>query len=69
METPTPLGEAMLDKLCGVLQRISGKEVILTEEITPGLIGGVRIDLEGKVYDGSIHTQLERMEESIEQGY
>ena len=48
---------------------ISGKEVILHEETDPGLIGGVRIELEGRVYDGSVRTQLEKMKQRIERGY
>ncbi|MFQ5850268.1 MAG: ATP synthase F1 subunit delta [Candidatus Binatia bacterium] len=62
---PTTLGKATLEKLRGVLQSTCGKEVILKEETEPRLIGGVLIELEGKVYDGSIRTQLERMKESI----
>ncbi|MFQ5541468.1 MAG: ATP synthase F1 subunit delta, partial [Candidatus Binatia bacterium] len=67
--SPTSLGEATLEKLRKILQTIRGKVVILKEETDPGLVGGVLIELEGKVYDGSIRTQLERMKESIGQGY
>ncbi len=67
--SPAPLGEATLEKLRKTLQTIQGKLVILKEETDPGLVGGVLIEMEGKVYDGSIRTQLERMKESIEQGY
>ncbi len=67
--SPAPLGEATLEKLRKTFQTIRGKLVILKEETDPGLVGGVLIELEGKVYDGSIRTQLERMKESIEQGY
>ena len=43
--------------------------MILKEETDPELIGGVLIEMEGKVYDGSIRTQLEGMKEIIERGH
>ncbi|MFQ5902605.1 MAG: ATP synthase F1 subunit delta, partial [Candidatus Binatia bacterium] len=64
-----PLEEVMLEGLREVLQRISGKRVVLHQETDPGLIGGVLIQLEGKIYDGSVRTQLERMKERIGRGY
>ena len=35
----------------------------------PGLIGGVLVEFEGKVYDGSVRTQLEKMKQRIARGY
>lgn len=64
-----PLEAAMLDRLREALSRLSGKEVVLKPESDPGLIGGVVIQLEGKVYDGSVRTQIEKMKERIERGY
>ncbi len=66
--SPSPLGDGMMENVNRVLKGICGKEVILKEETRPDLIGGLLIELEGKVYDGSIRTQLERMKESIERG-
>ena len=66
---PNPLEAAMLEGLREALRRVSGKEVVLKEESDPGLIGGLVIQLEGKVYDGSVRTQLDKMKERIERGY
>jgi F-type H+-transporting ATPase subunit delta len=66
--SPSPLGDGMMENVNRVLKGICGKEVILKEETRPDLIGGLLIELEGKIYDGSILTQLERMKESIERG-
>lgn len=63
------LEEVMLEGLRQVLQRISGKKVVLHQETDPGLIGGALIQLEGKIYDGSVRTQLERMRECVGRGY
>lgn len=67
--TPTPAEAELLERLRAVLKRISGKEVVLEAESDPGLIGGVVIELEGKIYDGSVRAQLEKMTERIERGY
>ena len=66
---PHLLETAAMEKLREALGRVSGKEVVLQEESDPGLIGGVVIQLEGKVYDGSVRTQIEKMRERIERGY
>jgi len=66
--TPDNLGQETKDNLTRVLKGICGKEVILKEEIRRDLIGGLLIELEGKVYDGTIRTQLETMKETIKRG-
>jgi F-type H+-transporting ATPase subunit delta len=63
------LESAMLDQIRRQLGIISGKEVVLQQETDPCLLGGVLIELEGKVYDGSIQTQLEKMRQRIARGY
>jgi len=65
----SPLEPPMLEQLRKVLREISGKEVVLQEESDPDLIGGILIELEGKVYDGSVRTQLEKMKQRIARGY
>ena len=59
------LDRAMIDSLSGRLRSLSGKEVILQQEVEPALLGGLMVELEGKVYDGSIRTQLEKMKQRI----
>jgi F-type H+-transporting ATPase subunit delta len=63
------LEPAMVDRVRGQLHNISGKEVVLQQEIDPGLLGGVLVELEGQVYDGSIRTQLEKMKQRVARGY
>jgi F-type H+-transporting ATPase subunit delta len=65
----SPLEAPMLDRLREVLGRISGKEVVLHQETDDSLIGGVLIELQGKIYDGSVRTQLERMKQRVVRGY
>ena len=63
------LEAAMVEQLRARLRSISGKEVVLQQETESGLLGGLLIELEGKVYDGSIRTQLEKMKQRIARGY
>ena len=42
---------------------------MLHEETEPGLLGGVVIELEGTIYDGSVRTQLEKMKQRIAREY
>ena len=65
----SPLETAMIERLREVLGGISGKRVVLHQETDPGLIGGLVVELAGKVYDGSVRTQLEKMKERITRGY
>jgi F-type H+-transporting ATPase subunit delta len=64
-----PLAPGQLEQLRATLREISGKEVVLHEDTDPALIGGLLVELEGKVYDGSVRTQLEKMKQRIARGY
>ena len=63
------LEPAMFEQLRRQLGAISGKEVVLEQSIDPSLVGGLLVDMEGIVYDGSIRTQLEKMKQRIARGY
>ena len=66
---PDPLAATTLARMREALGKVSGKEVVLQQESDPGLIGGAVIQLEGKVYDGSVRTQIEKMRARTERGY
>lgn len=61
----SPLEPVVLEHLSTALRRISHKEVVLHEETDSGLIGGLVVEFEGKVYDGSVRTQLEKMKQRV----
>jgi F-type H+-transporting ATPase subunit delta len=65
----SPLAAGQLEELTGALEAISGKDVVLHQESDRALIGGLVVELEGKIYDGSIRTQLENMKRRIARGY
>ena len=65
----TALESAMVERVRGQLRAISGKTVILQQVVDPDLLGGLQVELEGKIYDGSVRTQLEKMKQRIARGY
>ena len=65
----SPIETVHLERLLETLRRISGKEVLLHQAVDPALIGGLLVELEGKVYDGTVSSQLEKMRQRIARGY
>jgi F-type H+-transporting ATPase subunit delta len=63
------LEPASVEQLRARLRAVSGKEIVLQEEVDPQLLGGLLIELAGTVYDGSVRTQLEKMKQRIARGY
>jgi F-type H+-transporting ATPase subunit delta len=63
------LGSGVVDQLRDSLRRLSGKDVVVREENDPELIGGLVVELEGRVYDGSVRTQVEKMAQRSARGY
>lgn len=48
-----------------VLSRMTGKEIRIDYQVDPEIIGGVVVRLGGRIIDGSIRRQLERLRDSI----
>jgi F-type H+-transporting ATPase subunit delta len=46
-------------------ESITGRRVLETIEVDPDLLGGVTVEAEGRVYDGSVRTQLARLERQM----
>jgi len=65
----TPLEPSALEQLRNALKGVSGKDVLLQQQTRPELIGGLLVELEGTIYDGSVQTQLDKMKQQIARGY
>jgi F-type H+-transporting ATPase subunit delta len=48
-----------------VLEQMTGKNVIASVVVDPALIAGVSVEIEGRVYDGSVQTQLAHLTRSM----
>jgi F-type H+-transporting ATPase subunit delta len=64
-----PLEPALAERVRAQLRSLSGKDVVMTQEVDGSLLGGMTVELSGKVYDGSIRTQLDKMKQRIARGY
>lgn len=47
------------------LQAATGKEVLVEQQLEPDIIGGVVTRLDGRVYDGSVKTQLSSLKKAL----
>jgi F-type H+-transporting ATPase subunit delta len=61
VRTPTPIASEAQAELSKALQAALGKQVILNVEIEPALLGGLTVEIAGRVYDGSVRTQLQHL--------
>jgi len=62
------LPKATVDKLEQTISKYSGKEVAISITIDPAIIGGIVTRIGSVVIDGSIHTQLNQLRQTIIRG-
>ncbi len=46
------------EKLKEKLEQISGRKIDLIRKVDPAVLGGIRVELEGKLYDGTVSGRL-----------
>ncbi len=68
IRTAVPLSPDMLTETTRVFGTITGKEVVARVEVVPDLIAGVIVEVDGKVYDGSLRTQLDKLHQQMATG-
>ncbi len=66
--TAIPLEADKIQGIKDALTTATGKKVVLSVEVDPSLIGGVVTKIGDMVYDGSIRTQLNRIEGILQKG-
>ena len=65
--TAAPLTDAERDALKAHLDRITKKRCELCVSIDPALIGGVRVMVDGQLYDGSVSGKLARFKRRLKE--
>ncbi|KIH77838.1 ATP synthase F1 subcomplex delta subunit [Geoalkalibacter ferrihydriticus] len=50
------------------LQQQTGKKIILDTRVDPALLGGLKAEFGGRIFDGSLSTQLKRFEDKLTKG-
>lgn len=64
----TVLDAAQQQAISDALAKQTGKKVEVKTDCDPELIGGLRVEIGGKVFDGSVKTQLKRIEDTLKKG-
>jgi F-type H+-transporting ATPase subunit delta len=57
----SPLDDGLLAEIQAQLHKVLGTEPVLSVKVDPSLIAGIVIRVGDRVYDGSVHNQLERV--------
>ena len=57
--TAVALSDAQAEKLCEKLSRVTGKQVKLLQKVDPSVLGGVRLDYDGKRLDDTVSHRLD----------
>ena len=59
------LDDKTLEKIKQKISEVEGSDVDLINIVDPTLIGGVRVVIDGHIYDGSIKSHLAKLKESL----
>ncbi len=62
-----PLSVEQKSKLTLKLSKQCGKTVLLVEQIDPSMLGGIVVEMDGKLIDGSLKTKLKQVKGVISQ--
>jgi F-type H+-transporting ATPase subunit delta len=60
-----PLDAQQEADIVAVFATLTGRQVIPRASVDADLLGGVLVEVEGKVYDGSVRTQLDRLSKEL----
>lgn len=62
------LTKAQADSVKEGLEKQTGKKIDLQTKVDATLLGGMKAEVGGRVFDGSIKTQLQRIEDTLKKG-
>lgn len=68
IRSATPLSPDILDDITRAFGAITGKIVKAEVAVVPELIAGVIVEVDGKVYDGSLRTELGKLQHQMATG-
>ena len=68
VSVPMPMPSTQKEMLKIVLERRTGKKVLLQETVDPAVLGGLVVRMGSTVYDGSVRTQIRQIRENLQKG-
>lgn len=63
-----PLNDKQIKKICDALEQVEKKKIVLKNKIDSSLIGGIKIAIDDRVYDGSLSFKLDAMRQNLVKG-
>lgn len=64
--TAVPLADRQVRELKQKLHRITGKQIQLVSKLDPNILGGIRLDYDGKRLDGTVAHRLEAVRSMLQ---
>jgi F-type H+-transporting ATPase subunit delta len=68
IRSAAPLAPDMVDQVTRVFGDITGRRVVAKVDVDPALIAGMIVEVGGRVYDGSLRTQLDKLQHQMATG-
>jgi F-type H+-transporting ATPase subunit delta len=68
LQSVLPLDDGQLNGLRAAVQRATGRDVEFKTAIDARLLGGLRLTMDGRVYDGSVRAQLAALRTRLVEG-
>lgn len=59
------LSEAQKEALFKKLQAKAGKTVAISYEVEPGLLGGIRVNMDGVLFEGTVRARLDELRSNL----
>jgi F-type H+-transporting ATPase subunit delta len=63
--TAVPLDGGDKERIKARLEALAGKEIVLTTQVDPNLMGGLVVKMGDKLLDGSVYTKLQELRKSL----
>lgn len=63
--TARSLDASMADRVRGSLAASTGKDIVLTQQVDPSILGGMVVRIGDKVYDASVRARLDSIEAAL----
>jgi F-type H+-transporting ATPase subunit delta len=65
VQSAEPLSDASRRQLLAIFEQLTGKRIVAETKTDPALLAGVMVELQGRVFDGTLRTRLERLRRSL----
>ncbi len=61
------LNDAQVEALKTKLEKLSGKKILLTQKTDETVLGGIRVEVEGMLYDGTVQGRLDELRRRVDE--